>query len=661
MKKTFALISISLLLLFHLSGCGGGGATITPQQGATNQPTQNTQNNQHTIVGTVINKPSHSWKWLNPAPHGNHIYDIEIVGDNTVFIVGTNGLIMKSDDYGGAWESQYSGSTKNLNDIQCLNDNLCYAGGESGYLIRTIDGGANWEQLSSGSQNAIAAIECFKELHTCYAVSYYDDIAKTLDDGKTWTEVPLSVSGDSFYDIECSSDASKCIIPRSFDRLLILTNDQESQSSDWEDITNISCPESLDRCYGIDKWSEGFFNTSSDQGQTWTTTNTGAVEIGRQINCVDNSTCFIVGDAGLIQKTTDSGTTWATLTSGTTTMLTAVACMTGGLTCFAGGNNGVLLKTTDGGASWSPAFSTISDKTFTAMSCSSDTNCFIVGDAGIILKTTDGGASWQFLASGTTQYLKDISCSPSGDTCYVVGREDTVLKTMDSGSTWTPVDIGIADDYELNSIDCPTETTCYIGSDAIVDVLKTTDGGATWAQLPAGDYFSQHYAAECLTENSCYMVGHAGSIIKTTNGGASWSQQYTDPWATLISVHCPVDETVCYASGMYGMLSKTTDSGATWTTLTTPVYVDNQGAFYAPYISEVHCSSGAETCYIAAYQSMSYIEHAGGFIYKTSDGGTTWSSSVALPGLINSIVCPVDDNTCYAVGEMGTIMKYTAN
>ena len=62
---------------------------------------------------------------------------------------------------------------------------------------------------------------------------------------------------------------------------------------------------------------------------------------------------FVVGDSGVILKSTDGGSSWTSLTSRVSTTLYKVAFLSTTVG-FVVGKGGVLLKTSNGGSTWSP-------------------------------------------------------------------------------------------------------------------------------------------------------------------------------------------------------------------------------------------------------------------------------------------------------------------
>ena len=89
---------------------------------------------------------------------------------------------------------------------------------------------------------------------------------------------------------------------------------------------------------------EGRIALSDDAGQTWRIAYDRLGQIGLTNTTMASATLgLVVGDDGLILRTTDGGSSWAAVVSGTTLPLKSVGCLTA-MVCLAGGFDGALLK-----------------------------------------------------------------------------------------------------------------------------------------------------------------------------------------------------------------------------------------------------------------------------------------------------------------------------
>jgi len=167
------------------------------------------------------------------------------------------------------------------------------------------------------------------------------------------------------------------------------------------------------------------------------------------------------------------------------------------------------------------------------------------------------------------------------------------------------------------------------------NVFRTDDGGATWTQRVSNT--TNTLAAVTFPDaNTGYAVGFNGTIIKSNNGGVSWTAQTSGTTEDLCAVSF-IDVNTGYAVGgqtSIGKIFKTTNGGTTW--------------------SPVSISSGVLwTCYFLN-ANTGWVAGSGKAIYKTTDGGSTWTSHLAVTLAnvdVNSIQF-LDANTGYiAMGD----------
>eukprot|EP00240_Pyramimonas_obovata_P016246 CAMPEP_0118942546 /NCGR_PEP_ID=MMETSP1169-20130426/36378_1 /TAXON_ID=36882 /ORGANISM="Pyramimonas obovata, Strain CCMP722" /LENGTH=295 /DNA_ID=CAMNT_0006887577 /DNA_START=375 /DNA_END=1258 /DNA_ORIENTATION=+ len=73
---------------------------------------------------------------------------------SNVFVVGDLGLILHTSDAGATWTQQQSETTQTLYDVYFLSDVAGYAVGAFGTILRTSNMGATWIKLTSGFEGA---------------------------------------------------------------------------------------------------------------------------------------------------------------------------------------------------------------------------------------------------------------------------------------------------------------------------------------------------------------------------------------------------------------------------------------------------------------------------------------------------------------------------
>ena len=221
---------------------------------------------------------------------------------------------------------------------------------------------------------------------------------------------------------------------------------------------------------------------------------------------------------------------------------------------------------------------------------------------------------------------------------YLAAAGGGVWKTTDAGADWTP----LTDD----------QSTLFMGALA----LAPSDPNVIYAGTGEA------------TNSILSFTGHG--VLKSTDGGATWSllgQAVFDRHAISQIVVSPTDpNTVLVAvggSGVHGVggntgIWKSTDGGLSWTNTTTAITTFEQ-------FSDVEMEpTDPQTLYAAV---GSFSGSAVNDVYKTTDGGATWSVAGNFPrgvadGRISVAVAPTDPQTLYALisgsGQAGTTLGH---
>ncbi|MBF6559076.1 MAG: hypothetical protein IVW56_02210 [Candidatus Binataceae bacterium] len=135
-----------------------------------------------------------SWtqRLIKERPGGDLFQDRDLYsirfgpGGKSGWIVGEDGLVLRTDDGGDTWTVQESGTVKNLFKVAVLDDQNALVVGADGIILRTDDGGKSWKTITSPKNVTIFDVT-FVDKNVGWAVGEFSTILTTADGGQTWT------------------------------------------------------------------------------------------------------------------------------------------------------------------------------------------------------------------------------------------------------------------------------------------------------------------------------------------------------------------------------------------------------------------------------------------------------------------------------------------
>jgi len=257
-----------------------------------------------------------------------------------------------------------------------------------------------------------------------------------------------------------------------------------------------------------------------------------------------------------------------------------------------------------------------------------DNTGWIVGSGGFITKTTNSGDEWILQNSGTTSTLKSVQFVDR-NTGWICGEGGLILKTTDGGANWNLLASGTTEHlsdiyfYDINM-------GYVVGFNGTI--LKTTDSGSSWISLFSGttnDLYSMHFV-DAFTGYAAGEINDTSSVIKTTNGGASWiekSSGFPRTNGSCLAVEF-IDANTGFIGGgdTYGFLYKTSDGGDTWGSSVSTFALDKTEKDSKEQLSVYPYPIGVNSIYFREINNGWYVRWSGtdNYIYSTTDGGITW-------------------------------------
>jgi photosystem II stability/assembly factor-like uncharacterized protein len=175
----------------------------------------------------------------------------------------------------------------------------------------------------------------------------------------------------------------------------------------------------------------------------------------------------------------------------------------------------------------------------------------------------------------------------------------------------------------------------------------SSDAGMNWQQGAGTNVGFVALAADPQTAGTVYGgfgydecgYGETPGMFKSTDGGANWVDLKTSFGCISGIVIDPQNPTTVYAGSWYGGVYKSTDGGASWSTANAGL----PGSVYGAYVQALAIDpQNPETLYAAA------LFAPGSGVFKSTDGGASWSST-GLPAVaVGLAVDPLNTSTVYA-------------
>ena len=318
-----------------------------------------------------------------------------------------------------------------------------------------------------------------------------------------------------------------------------------------------------------------------------------------------------------------------------------------------------------------------------------------------VYKTIDGGRHWHSTAARGTGWISDIlslTADPRHPGTLYAGTDTAVYKTVDGGRSWRPFNQGLfpanagrhvcyrpvgarrycvklpvgtpgTTDWNRDNgwvldvaVDPSSSSIVYSASDA---VRKSTDGGHTWKTVllpyPTQWHFVTRIAIAQTRPESIYAIAHTYSngrtaIYKSTDAGSTW--QVTGGSASSLPPSCCGDseDALAVDSGnpqtLYAAVGNTvlatTDGGASWQPMANGLPANDVTSLAVD-------PQRSGTVYAGVQINLNRVKSnaVAGAIYKTTDGGQTWSEVFSGFGVAKVAVDPARPSTVYAEGWAG--------
>jgi len=466
-----------------------------------------------------------------------------------------------------------------------------YMGSTGGGVYKTTDDGITWKNISdkffkTGSVGAIAVAESNPNIvlvgmgeHAARGVmtSMGDGIYKSMDAGKTWTHIGL----------ENTRHISDVVIHPTNPEIIYVTA-QGAQ-------------------YGPSK-ERGIYRTN-DGGNTW-----------ENILSVNNTT----GASSLSMDMTNPRILYAAMWQHRRYPWYMES----------GGENSGLYKSNDGGDTWKKMKTGLPKafgKSGISVSRANPERVFAVIEAedkkGGVYRSDDAGKTWKQVNKNRVNiarswYYMEIFADPQNENIvYVLNAP--VMKSIDGGKSFKNIPVPHGDNHHL-----------WINPNDNTNLINSNDGGANISFNGGKSWSTQQNQSTAqfyrvITDNlvpyNVYGGQQDNSAIaiasRTNDGGIDWKDWYSVAGGeSAFIAFDPDNPTTVYGGTYQGNISKWNKNSGTRKSIKE---YPELGLSIAPKDAKYRYNWNAPI--ISSPHDRSTIYHAGNVVFKTTDGGISWT------------------------------------
>ena len=292
-------------------------------------------------------------------------------------------------------------------------------------------------------------------------------------------------------------------------------------------------------------------------------------------------------------------------------------------------------------------------------------------------------SNWEILNNDAYKSLTDIEFY-NNKFGVISGSFGTLLKTENGGENWEELNVGLNHSFLRTFILNENEFfTSRLG------IYKTNDKGKTFNELGDLSNYSGSIYAIHFFDSDNGVIYKNGVILKTTDGGKVWNVTYDNAeYANKMQfvsnkvgfIYGGISYNgVSYTGISNGELHKSSDKGITWSKIdiqtseiTTLYFLNEQTGYFSNFENQfLKTQDGGlnwETLgnIPIPFNDIIFLENDLGygvgnnFIYKTKDGGKTWTKDYENNTMLFTSIAKTPNGKLYCITNNGMILRKTS-
>jgi len=303
---------------------------------------------------------------------------------------------------------------------------------------------------------------------------------------------------------------------------------------------------------------------------------------------------------------------------------------------------GMILHTEDGGETWvrqgqgSPVLQGIDVNNLYVLDSA---NVWAVCSHNTLIRTTDGGLTWTKVLTPSNSLYPDLSSISfvGTNTIWISGDNGTVYNSNNAGNSWTVFDSSFFCKGLMQGIYAITPNTVYVvGQYNLLTentrgfIAVTQNAGSTWDTISLPNNYNQWWwiGVKATSTNNIIIYGKWGHYSMSNNNGLTWANDSVVESGMLGSgdINCLVMVTpTIFWAACDDLIEETTNDGSNWK-------IQSAQPSFSPYMLGIDAINNQTALTVYHAQNSNF-----GRIYKTIDGGNTWSLKLQIDCELNKV------------------------